>query len=136
LPGPLPGRKQQHIPAFSRQFLNHALCLLHFGKIGVDKAKAFKALVAEGAPDDHSLRAVRRKQAGERATDTVRAADHGHFLPRREPRGRGWRSHWTSPRRTPLILLNISANFIDRPPMELRVDHFFAPAVLLLELVL
>jgi hypothetical protein len=51
-----------------RQFLPHALRLLHFGKIGVDKAQAFNTLVAEGAPDDYNIRAVRREQAGERAT--------------------------------------------------------------------
>jgi hypothetical protein len=95
-----------------RQFLPHALRLLHFGKIGVDKAQAFNALVAEGAPDDHNIRSVRREQAGERATNTVRAADHGDFLPRREPPARGLRSQWTSLRRTPFIFLDISANFI------------------------
>jgi hypothetical protein len=42
-----------------------------------------EAALAEGAPDDHSLRAVRRKQEGERATDTVRAAGDHFFAPQR-----------------------------------------------------
>src|SRR5262249_27275993 len=89
--------------------------LRHSRKIGGDEAEAFNAVVAEGAPDDHNVRAPPREGAGERATDTVRAADHSDLLAAQDAGGR----------RSALPMKIAATDYI---PISKYVDNFHQPS--------